>query len=271
LADDLMLSGRSADSRVSCAHAGLHPILLEWRGIRVHSYQAMIYFGLVSCLFLLDYMSRAAGLDTLRCFVAAIVLAVVGLIGARLWFVATHWKYYSRRPASIWRREEGGAAVVGGLVISIIASPVVLVPLNLPLGLFWDSAILGMLVWSMFGRLGCLLHGCCGGKPSAGFFSLHLPNDRGEWQRRIPTQLLEFLLCGCILAAAAALWAHRPFSGALFLICLSMYGLGRAALLPLRENYRRTNGSALYQGVAAACGLAALGALAVLWHTTGQG
>jgi prolipoprotein diacylglyceryltransferase len=242
--------------------------LLQWRGVRVHSYQAMIYFGLSSCLILLDVMSRAVGLDPFRCFAAAIVLAAIGLIGARLWFVAAHWEYYRRRPASIWKREEGGAAIVGGLVISIVASPLVLIPLNLPLGLFWDAAIFGMLVWSMFGRLGCLLHGCCSGKPTGGFFSLSLPNHLGEWQRRIPTQLLELLLCGCILAAGATLWRYRPFPGALFLMCLSMYGLGRAALLRLREDYRRTNGSALYQSVAAACGLAALGALAMLWHTS---
>jgi len=263
-----MFSDRPAQSPMSHAHAaGLYPVLLEWRGVRIHSYQAMIYFGLTSCFLLLDFMSRAVGLDPFRCFAAAILLASVGLIGARLSFVATHWKYYRQRPASIWRREEGGAAIVGGLVISIVVSPLILIPLNLPLGLFWDAAILGMLVWSMFGRLGCLLHGCCGGKPSGGFFSLNLPDHRGVWRRRIPTQLLELLLCGCILAAGAALWAYRPFPGALFLICLSIYGLGRASLLPLRENYRRTSGSALYQGVAAACGLAALGALAMLWHT----
>jgi prolipoprotein diacylglyceryltransferase len=263
-----MLSVRSTNAAARCPHGGLHPILLQWRGVTVYSYQAMIYFGLTSCLMLLDVMSRAVGLDPFRCIAAAIVLASVGLIGARLWFVAAHWDYYRRRPASIWKRDEGGAAIVGGLVISIVVSPLILIPLKLPLGPFWDAAIVGMLVWSMFGRVGCLLHGCCSGRPSGGLLALPLPNHRGERQRRMPTQLLEFLLCGCILAAAAALWAYRPFPGALFLMCLAIYGLGRAALLPLREDYHRASGSALYQGVAAAGALVALGALTALWHTT---
>jgi phosphatidylglycerol:prolipoprotein diacylglycerol transferase len=248
---------------------GLHPILVEWRGVRIYSYPAMIYVGLTLGIMLGNFIARADALDPFRFLVAALILAAGGLIGARLSFVAAHWKFYRQRPGSILKRAEGGAAVLGGLILSIVISPLVLFPLRLPLGPFWDSATFVMLVWSIFGRLGCFLHGCCSGKPSGKFFALNLPNHCGVWRRRIPTQLLECAMGGCILAMAGVLWACRPFPGALFLICLSSYGLGRAALYPLREGYSRAYASVLYQGAAAACGILALGAFAMLWLNAG--
>jgi phosphatidylglycerol:prolipoprotein diacylglycerol transferase len=266
--DDLIYSGRSVKPGVTGGHGGLHPVLVQWRGIRIYSYPVMIYLGLTLGIILGNSMARAAALDPFCFFAAVLILAALGLIGARLSFVAANWKYYRQRPRSIWKQAEGGAAVLGGLVLSVAISPLVLLPLDLPLGLFWDSASFVMLVWSIFGRLGCFLHGCCSGKPSGGFFALHLPDHCGVWRRRIPTQLLESALGGCILAMAGVLWAYRPFPGALFLICLTGYGLGRAALYPLRDSYGGAKPSVLYQGLAAACGVLALGTFAILWlHT----
>jgi phosphatidylglycerol:prolipoprotein diacylglycerol transferase len=268
LVDDLIRSGRSVEPGATSRRGGLYPVLVQWRGVRIYSYPVMLYLGLTLGIILGNSTARVAALDPFRFFVAVLILAAVGLIGARLLFVVENWKYYRQRPRSIWNQAEGGAAVLGGLVLSVAISPLILFPLDLPLGRFWDSATFVMLVWSRLGRLGCFLHGCCSGKPSAAFLALHLPNHRGVWQRRIPTQLLECALGVCILAIAGVLWAYRPFPGALFLICLSSYGLGRAALYPLRESYGGARPSVLYQSLAAACGILALGAFAILWlHT----
>jgi phosphatidylglycerol---prolipoprotein diacylglyceryl transferase len=214
---------------------GLRPVLLEWRGVSIHSYPAMLYVGLTLGLVVGNSIAHLAGLNSARVFIAMVLLAMAGLIGARLMFVAGNWTRYRREPRRIWRRSEGGADLLGGLLVAVAVSPPLLAALALPLGAFWDVATFVMLIWSIFGRLGCLLHGCCSGRPSAGPLALSLPDHRGIRCRRIPTQLWEAGLGVALLIGAAALWSARPFPGALFLAVMLGYGIGRLILQPMRD------------------------------------
>jgi phosphatidylglycerol:prolipoprotein diacylglycerol transferase len=100
---------------------------------------------------------------------------------------------------------------------------------------FWDVATYPMLIGAIFTRLGCLLHGCCCGRPSEGRLALWLPDSQGIWRRRVPTQILESGWAALILIGAIAGWDQGPVPGALFLAAVAAYGVGRLALLPLRE------------------------------------
>ncbi len=246
-------------------NGGLRQVLLEWRGLRIHSYPVMIYLGLTLGLVAGDYVANLAGMDAARVFAAILVLAIAGLVGARLMFVATHWASYRSQPRRIWRRAEGGAAVQGGLLLAVAASPPLLAALGLPLGAFWDVATFVMLIWSIFGRFGCLLHGCCSGRPSSGRFTLYLPDHRGVWCRRIPTQLLEAGFGLLLLIAAAALWSRRPFPGALFLASVAAYSAARVILLPLRAEQERIGALSVHRAIAIGVAVLSLGVLVMLW------
>jgi phosphatidylglycerol:prolipoprotein diacylglycerol transferase len=240
-------------------------VLFEWRGFKIHSYRVMVYLGLTFGMVAGDFVASRAGLPAARVLVAVILLAIFGLLGARLLFVATHWSVYRREPRRIWRRSEGGAAVQGGLVLAVTVSPPLLTALHLPLGGFWDVTTFVMLIWLIFGRIGCLLHGCCGGRPSSGSFTLELPNQLGVWRRRVPTQLLEAAWALLLLLGAIALSRRAPFPGAVFLAAVAAYGIGRIALEPLREHRDRYRGINIQQAIAAALVSAALISLVVLW------
>jgi phosphatidylglycerol:prolipoprotein diacylglycerol transferase len=87
-----------------------------------------------------------------------------------------------------------------------------------------------------FTRIGCFLNGCCHGRPSNAWFALLLPDHHGNWQRRIPTQLMEMGLAMVLFCAALALRNTAPFPGAIFCSVLAGYGLGRWYLESLRED-----------------------------------
>jgi phosphatidylglycerol:prolipoprotein diacylglycerol transferase len=246
-------------------NGGLRRILLEWRGIRIYSYSVMLYLGLTFGLVAGDYAAHLAALPSARALVVMILLTVPAFLGARLLFVAIHWSVYRREPRRIWRRSEGGAAVLGGLVLAVAVSPALLSAVELPFGAFWDAATFAMLIGLIFGRLGCVLHGCCGGRPSTGPIALELPDHRGVWRRRIPTQLLEAGWVFILLIAAVGLWKHSPFPGALFLAVVAAYGGGRFALQGAREERDRLGMLDVQQVICAGLVALPLIGLLMLW------
>jgi phosphatidylglycerol:prolipoprotein diacylglycerol transferase len=209
-------------------------ILFQWRGFTVWSYPAMLYVGLVAGVVAGNAAAHAAGIDAFRVFVATLVLIVPALIFARLLHVAAHWRLYRHNPRRIWNRREGGFAQYGGLAAALPLSLPLLAALNLPLGAFWDVGMLTILVGMIFARIGCLMNGCCAGRPSQTWVSVYLPNHLGEWERRIPTQCLEAAWAAVLLVSAITIWRWLPFPGALFLLVTAGYAAGRLALESMR-------------------------------------
>jgi phosphatidylglycerol:prolipoprotein diacylglycerol transferase len=201
----------------------------------MHSYPAMLYVGLVFGVFADNLASHAARVNSFRTFIAALILIPVGLIGARLSYVVGHWGQYRRDLRQIWNPSQGGAGHYGGLAVALLFSAPLLRVLHVPLGAFWDAAVFGLLCILFFGRIGCLLHGCCGGRPYQGWGSACLPDHQGQWRRRFPTQLLEAGWGAILLVAASAMWPRVLFSGALFLAVAALYAFGRLLLLSTRE------------------------------------
>jgi phosphatidylglycerol:prolipoprotein diacylglycerol transferase len=64
---------------------------------------------------------------------------------------------------------------------------------------------------------------------------MHLPNIKGEWKRRFPTQLFEAGWAATLLATGVLLWVSLPFDGALFIYIASGYALGRLVMESLRD------------------------------------
>jgi phosphatidylglycerol---prolipoprotein diacylglyceryl transferase len=210
-------------------------VLFRWQGLDIYSYPFMLYLGLVFGVLAGTVAANVAHLDSARVRLATLLLLVPALAGSRLLFVATHWHIYRREPRGIWRRSEGGAAMYGGLLLGVPLSGPLLSLLQVPFGAFWDVATFTILIGMVFTRVGCVLNGCCAGRPSSSRFALYLPNCRGIWERRLPTQLMEGGWAVLLLGGAATTWNRMPFAGALFLSVVGAYGAGRLVLESTRE------------------------------------
>lgn len=213
----------------------MHPVLMEWRGVKFFSHPLMLYLGLVFGVASGNFAANLNRFDSYRIFVATLILTIPTLVGARLLYVILHWDIYSRARQRIWDRSEGGAMLYGGLVFLLLGSVPTLYLLQIPFGEFWNVATITLLVATIFTRIGCLLNGCCAGRITTGFFAVYLPNHAGNWQRRLPSQVLEAGWAAILLVGAIFLWDRLPFSGALFLMSLAGYALGRFLLEYTRE------------------------------------
>lgn len=214
----------------------MRKILVSWRGWNLYSYPTMLYVGMVCGIFVAAWVAGLSGLNPNRFVLASMILTIPALIGARLFFVANHWHLYRNNCARIWRRSEGGMAMYGGLLAAVPLSIPLLRIMDLSFAKFWDAASFNMLTGMIFTRFGCLLNGCCSGRPSASWLALNLPDYRGIWRRRLPTQLLEAAWATVLLSAAFLLRGHEPFDGAIFCSVLLTYGIGRYFLQQLRDD-----------------------------------
>jgi prolipoprotein diacylglyceryltransferase len=221
----------------------MRPVLFRVWGRPVRSYPAMLYLGLVAGTLVGQAAAAARGLDGFRVWLATLLLIAPALAGARLAYVAGHREAFASDPGLIWRRSVGGQAMYGGLLAVPVSVPL-LAALDLSFWAFWDVAAFTMLTGMVFTRVGCLLTGCCSGRPTDGPFGVVLPDHRGIARRRIPVQPLEAALGCAVLAAAASVDPVASPPGTAFLTALAGYAIGRVALEGAREGGRRVGGVA---------------------------
>jgi phosphatidylglycerol:prolipoprotein diacylglycerol transferase len=217
----------------------MHPIMFEWRGLKIHSYPALQYTGLTIGVLIGNIAARSIGLDDFRVYIATIILLFPALAGARVLHVLMNRDFYRRHPGEIWNTRKGGAAQYGGILAAVPLSIPLLRYLEIPFGAFWDVAGITIMVGMAFTRVGCFLNGCCSGRESNSWIAMDLPNIRGEWKRRFPTQLFEAAWATLLLAIGIQIWTSLPFDGALFVFIASGYALGRLVMESMRENAAR--------------------------------
>lgn len=236
--------------------------------MEVPSYTALLYLGLVAGIVAGNLAAHRAGFDTARVLIAQLILIPFALVGARVLYVTLHWRRYRGRPDLVLRGSRGGADLIGGLPVALLLSLPLLGLVGLPFWSFWDVTTFTILVGMLFGRFGCLLHGCCCGRETAGPLGLDMANVEGVVCRRIPTQLLEMGWVLSVLLVSIWLQPRIDFAGGLSLLALGAYALGRSVLDPLRERvYPWLGGITTHQAI---YGMTAL-ACALGWLWLGRG
>lgn len=181
----------------------------------------MLYLGLLFGVLAGRIAAHKAGLNPLRAYIATLILIVFALIGARMLYVILRWETYRHNLHRIWHRHDGGGVMYGGLLVALLVSVPLLRFLRLNFGVFWDVSSFTILVGMIITRVGCLLNGCCYGKPSTSWLGSYLPDSHGIWQKRIPTQAMEAGCAAFLLIFASLTWRLMPFPFALFL-CVTL-------------------------------------------------
>jgi prolipoprotein diacylglyceryltransferase len=122
-----------------------------------------------------------------------------------------------------------------GLWVVLGVAAAWLAALGLPIRLHLDLLAVGLSVFLIFGRMGCLVSGCCAGRPAP--IGICYPHECGHADgnpRRFPVQLLEVLLwTGLSITGGLLLLLATP--GKALSLILIAYGLARCFIEPLRE------------------------------------
>ena len=96
-------------------------------------------------------------------FAAYALLA--GVVGARIMHVLHNWSSYKENPKDIFAIWSGGLEFLGGLVLAMVVMFIYFKSKKLPILKFLDILAPATMLGLAFGRVGCLLNGCCFGAP----------------------------------------------------------------------------------------------------------
>jgi phosphatidylglycerol:prolipoprotein diacylglycerol transferase len=203
-------------------------------GVVIGAWPTMVALGFALGLALQGFLARTHGLSSGRVLVLAIAAGLLGLLGAKTYYHLTHLRE-ARGP---WL---AGLSVQGFVIVATSVFVLGGWAWGVPIGHLLDATIPALLVGQALGRLGCLLAGCCSGRPTTRHWAIW-SSDRTVGTRRIPVQVLESSSAG-LLAVVTGLIAWRTppeHAGFLFLAGLAAYVLVRQILFPLRGLPRAT-------------------------------
>ncbi len=140
-------------------------------GLPIRGYGLMLLLGVLSGVGLTIRLARSAGIAADVIYSLAFWMFGAGIIGARVFYVIQYWPSFHRDTvagtlAEVLKFTEGGLVVFGALAGGLVAFWAFATVRRLNRLKLADVIVPGMALGLAFGRIGCLLNGCCYGAES---------------------------------------------------------------------------------------------------------
>ena len=218
----------------------MHPIAFYLGSLPVRWYGIMMALGFAAGLFTATRRAKYANVSGEVISDVTIWLLVGAIIGARIVYVTTYWKQeFADGPFSeVFMVQHGGLVYYGGLIGATVAGFIYLFWKKLPAWKISDVLAPSIALGSVFGRVGCLLNGCCYGYACNLPWAITFP--AGHEMAGIPVHPTEIYdgLLNLILYVLLAWWfRRRKFDGQIFAAYLMIYAIFRSISEHFRGDY----------------------------------
>lgn len=219
----------------------MRPIAFNLGPLTVHWFGVCIALAFLTGLWTATRRAPRAGIPGEQ--IADLVvpwLLLGGVLGARLLYIATYWRdSFAGQPWSeLFMIQRGGLVYYGGLMGASLAVILFARWKTIPLWKLADVLTPSIALGSMFGRIGCLMNGCCHGRPCALPWAIRFPDDHSTQGLPVhPTQLYDALLNLALYLGLAWLFRRRKFDGQVFAVYLLGYAVTRSIVEAFRGDY----------------------------------
>ncbi len=210
------------------------PLAIRWYGVLI---AAAVLLG--TLLAQREAVRRREDPDQLLNVIVLTIL--VALVGARLYYVAFNWPYYSLHPAKILAVWEGGLAIHGGLIAGGLAVFLYGRARRLPITTYLDILVPSVILGQAIGRWGNFFNQEAFGIPTDLPWRLyidpyHRPAHLAGFEFFHPTFLYESLWDLAVFAVLYLVLRRRleDRPGALTLCYFALYSVGRFIVEGLR-------------------------------------
>lgn len=126
---------------------GIEGLDIRWYGITMAT-------AIIVGTWLAIVQARKKGYTGELIFDFMILAIPIGIVGARLYYVAFQWDYYSLHPEQIFAIWEGGIAMYGSIIGGLVAGIILCVWRKFPFGRLMDFCAPGLVMGQAIGRWG---------------------------------------------------------------------------------------------------------------------
>ena len=169
--------------------------------------------------------ARWFGLDGDHVYNAGLYGLIAGILGARIWFVLSHWENYGPDLSQAFSLSRSALSAGEGLIVAGVVVLIYLQRHQVSLGLFLDAIVPGTAIALCIGHLGAFFGGVGLGMPSNVPWAIEIGNTP-----RHPVQLYEAAAALLIFGILYGLRHWRPWPGAQFWLLVGFYSLARLIL-----------------------------------------
>jgi phosphatidylglycerol:prolipoprotein diacylglycerol transferase len=213
----------------------MHPILFEFGSWPVYSYGVLLAAAYLAALQLAVVRARRQGLDGSRVMDLGIYLIIAALVGAKLMLVVVDFDTFRNQPRELFSLVRAGGVFYGGLLAALGVAILLVRRYQLDLWTTADLMAPGIALGHVIGRFGCLLAGCCYGRPTDVAWGIVFTDPAAAANAGTPlgralhpTQVYD---AGAELAIMLLLLATErrgtPFAGRTFWLYMLLYGVSR--------------------------------------------
>jgi phosphatidylglycerol---prolipoprotein diacylglyceryl transferase len=232
----------------------VHPIALHFGPITVHWYGVMMAIAFLAGLWTASRRCLRDGIAPEKIVDLGPWLIGGAIIGARVVYVISYWnESFAGRPFwEVFMVQHGGLVYYGGLIGATLAGVIYVRWKGLPVWKTADALAPSIALGYVFGRMGCLLNGCCFGRVSNVPWAIRFPNQSPAWDQQHfehlvgeytsslpvhPTQIYDSLLNLCLYLGLAWLYRRKKFDGQVFATYLVCYAVTRSIVETFRGDY----------------------------------
>ncbi len=224
----------------------MHPIAFHLGGLTVHWYGILTAVGFLAGFWTASRRGFPDGIAPEKIMDFAPWLMLGAIIGARMWHVISYWREeFSQKPLiEIFMIQNGGLVFYGGFIGACLATIIYTQRKKIPIWKFADVLTPSLPLGHFFGRLGCLMTGCCFGKACSLPWAITFPpghetHRAGEAGIPLhPTQIYESLLNLGLYFFLAWLYRRKKFDGQIFATYLICYAVLRSFVEIFRADYK---------------------------------
>jgi len=181
-------------------------------------------------------LARLNGIPQHEVETVAFWTLIAALVGSKLTLVLLDLRYYLEDPARIFGTLRSAGVLMGGVAAGFAVMAFLALRRGLPFWKMADAVAVPLPVGQAFGRIGCLMAGCCYGRPAPGLpwaitFTDPAASENGGAPLNVPLHPVQIYHFGAdllVFALVAIVWRRRRFDGQVMLAYLILYSIDRA-------------------------------------------
>jgi len=205
----------------------MHPILFHVGPVTFYTYGVLVALAFVVGTLWTLKRAQAAGEDPDTYLEGVFWILVAGFVGARLLYVVYFPDLYLHHPLRIVL-DRGGLVWYGGLVGAMLATLVFVKWRRVSLPRLGDIVLPPAALGLAVGRIGCLMSGCCYGRPTHLPWGIQFPPGHETYPMWVhPTQLYESFSLVALTLILAWLYRRVKTPGVVMSLFFIGYGLIR--------------------------------------------